>query len=271
MIDGGALLAVGGQGCVFAPAHVRTSKSEEVTKIVKNITAVNEYNISKYLQRLDPQNLYGIYATKIHKIKKEDVQRETLMADTKTCKFLDNKKIYSNYLSLTYPRYASDVSEMSITTSKKKILFGLFTLWSSLAFLHKSNVVHLDIRLQNIGFLNKRFVFSDWGHAVVANCDNMQAQLKRIQHNIQILNRMPSWLPTSLRTFAPKSCDDLHNYFLFVDVYSTCHCTLELLAKYDIKNVLIEMMCKTFMKHQNYTETAPDILKTIIFNVLKKT
>lgn len=188
----------GGYGCVVSPAIVfwnskvvnNANSKMYVTKIASD--ALEEYDLGKTIERLAPDA--GIFPVdepvcdlsnrEISLIKNFDVECERLFENdtweryVARPKYMGMANIKLNYnpkvgmqkhvrgirggdfesvCAIQYPKYDSDLTRVNVTSEIRE------SLWEKLTKLHTANVVHLDIKRQNIAMIGSEPFFADWG------------------------------------------------------------------------------------------------------------
>lgn len=182
------LIGEGSYGCVYEPTFkckdgTKVDEKSELGKIMERKHAINEYNESKIMEKIDPTHEISIEKPKICK----PVLNETTLQALKSCSFaskMDNFK--KNQLEMLVLKDGGiDLSiwldkieelKMSENVSQKNIKSQISKMWkcfgnlvrNGLAILLKNKTLHHDLKAQNIVYdlENNIMKFIDYGFLI---------------------------------------------------------------------------------------------------------
>jgi len=151
-IRGGKLLGQGTYGCAFKPSLVCSGEPEpregSISKmLISKADADKEYSISKAIIRIDPTKKFFITASGacLHDGRSRN---NTVNSSGKPCKF--NPSYAQKYL-IFYPMGGEGHFSIIIQSDKYASAIKSFrNLLEGLSVFHRSNMVHLDIKPDNI-------------------------------------------------------------------------------------------------------------------------
>lgn len=207
-LTGGAVLAEGGNGCVFYPAVDGTKDAEKnVTKITSRRSALEEGAYMQYLHTLDPKGDHGIYIVgKVNcalplKVLVSDVRqadRSRKLKRESTCRRFAQDVVgpkRGEYCAMTIPKYTHDAQKLP----KCATLLTLKKMWidliESLIFFQERNCTHGDIKTDNIAYMGvetskgPKMLLADWGWG--KNLNNRE-DCMRTYH---MMRRFPEYRP----------------------------------------------------------------------------
>jgi len=167
-LSGGEIVGQGGNGCVLT-----TEKKDIVEKIGSDNNIKEEFVLSQSLLLIDPEQKYGIYAepplTCMNPSHFKTLFKGSKIKKDGKCKTILNN-INSNskqFCSYQMKRFISDIGKQNwykFDLSANEYFQNWFRLWSGLELYHKNNIVHSDIKPENIAYkTDKTFVYFDWG------------------------------------------------------------------------------------------------------------
>jgi serine/threonine protein kinase len=244
-MEGGTVFSEGGQACIFYPSFSsgNLNKEKYVSKVIRSDLALKEYTIGRYLYSLDKQERFGLYvhAPIVYNVSLKALQLEGLYKSSRCLKFRKELERNVSFSALTYKLYQYDLSVNQLPNiSKRNFVAELYNLWRSLAFIHANDVVHCDIKSNNIAFQkrNNKFYFrlTDWGWSALLKDQHARLQLQIMR---QFPDHVPSqfggngiWCPLlySLETFlgtqslTTAQCKQI---LMFNDVFCLANFTLE--------------------------------------------
>ena len=153
------LLAEGGFGCVYYPGFKCSGKSDpeqkHITKLhVKNYTSYNEIYIGNKLQTITDYFLYFIPIIKNCDIKLASIDKKMI----KDCNIINDNK----NLVLMKSQYINNLDFFTFILKKKHTKTEIFMnmvqsyqyLLTSIQKLHNKNIIHYDLKNDNIIFNN---------------------------------------------------------------------------------------------------------------------
>jgi len=191
---GGVVVGQGGNGCV-----VSTDDDTLVEKIGDAQSIQEEALISRQLQSIDPKQTFSIYALPNSLIcgnkayMKSLFQKHPIEASG-TCNAIKSNLDKKEYCSYKIQRFHSDLSNYELLRAMQpiEIIDNTILLWQGLKVMHNKDIVHSDIKSQNIAVGNDRkFKFFDWGWAKDISSDSSaMSQLKAM--NSAIFNNKPA-------------------------------------------------------------------------------
>jgi hypothetical protein len=165
---GGAIVGEGGQGCVIGP-EIYTKDPNFVTKIAKRADAEGDFAISSALFKLDPSERYGVYyrGRKNCRVTPKDLESEHIVAnpDGRRCSQIAHRIKTETFCALKMPRFQSDLHGHLPEIDKPNFEKFVKAIWECVAFLHRHDYVHGDIKTENIALYDGRPVLFDWGWA----------------------------------------------------------------------------------------------------------
>ncbi len=148
--SGGALLGHGGQGCVYAPplkcaeGYAPIPEGNLVSKYTLRPFAEDETRTLKLLQAIDPQLSYSIYT--IHDCAPAIEQTEPVHV----CGIAGYNARIPRYI-LNYPNGGKELFEIWVPRTHWLHYFHSFqNLLDGLVLFHANNVVHMDIKPENM-------------------------------------------------------------------------------------------------------------------------
>lgn len=156
------LLSEGGFGCIYYPGlsckkGAKTKKKDIVTKIqIKNFNADNEIYISKLITKIGGYNLFFLPVISSCSIDIRNLNKSIVEIDK--CQIIDNTK--NSYLAMDIP-YVEQISFTEIVNkrSSKNIILIIIEsfkyMLNALNKLNDVNIVHFDLKLENILFTNE--------------------------------------------------------------------------------------------------------------------
>jgi serine/threonine protein kinase len=158
LLKGGVLLEEGGYGCVFHPALNNKGEDMNTEKLVSKLqrndtSALNEIEISNKVKNIDGyiNHFAPIIKTsgvKISKIQKDNLKNCSLITNERVTKLINMKMDYVNGIAfINYLVLNKDDSNFmnNFISSYTHLLKGLM-------LLEENNIVHLDIKGDNILF-----------------------------------------------------------------------------------------------------------------------
>jgi serine/threonine protein kinase len=175
---GGYKLGQGSFGCVISP-NIPCSPNKKYSKPkVSKLIAVRdkhslleikeEIRINKFLNKIDPTNKYFITIEdycKIHQINQEHLETRDNIAlhhydsnieKYNKCSINKNRVNYNLIMPFAgndlYNVIEEDTSEFKLSIMTSKIKFIIKHLLSAIKLLHKHQIIHQDIKLENITF-----------------------------------------------------------------------------------------------------------------------
>jgi serine/threonine protein kinase len=255
---GGEIVGEGGNGCV-----VTTENDNYVEKIGTDHVIQDEYEISTYLQYIDPQQKYMIYAKpgslvckNINYVKRL-FEIHTPKTKSGRCNEIKNNVKSDTEQICTYKmqRFLCDLeSSNSVLQELPTIDYikNTMDLWRGLSLLHQNNIVHSDIKLPNVALGSDRtFKYFDWGlSGFIEEDEDIIYQLKSLKRSGTEFRYMPTifkkvedkdYLQNGI--WHPKVYDEtFHKYLLdkpklakiflrYNDIYSLCLVTIRILNK----------------------------------------
>ena len=158
LLKGGVLLEEGGYGCVFHPALNNKGEDMNTEKLVSKLqrndtSALNEIEISNKVKNIDGyiNHFAPIIKTsgvKISKIQKDNLKNCSLITNERVTKLINMKMDYVN--GITFINYL--VLNKGDTNFMNNFISSYTHLLKGLLLLEENNIVHLDIKGDNILF-----------------------------------------------------------------------------------------------------------------------
>jgi len=165
-LQGGKIVGQGGQGCVIGP-ELYTKDPNFVTKIAKYEDATPDFNISKKLFKIDPEERYGVYyrGRKYCNVTKTDLDSEHIVADPdgERCAEIAHRIESETFCAIKMPRFDYDLKSHLPDLDRAGFVAFFKELWACVSFLHHHKYIHGDIKPDNIAFYKGRPVLFDWG------------------------------------------------------------------------------------------------------------
>lgn len=257
---GGKVLAEGGQGCIIDPTwSTRVKKSHRgryITKIMSKNSSENEYKISNFLRTQDPQGHFGIYNVgprdcknvTVKKLAQEGV-RVNLHGnyDHAKCSEIAQNILRGSskeYCTITIPKFEQDLED-PVDLSVRGLEEAIINIWHALAFLHSKNVVHSDIKMNNLAFSDKTFKFFDWGWAARVNTESStEEQYERMVDARSYIWPNGPWAP-NLESSRPGNWRERRLAMIFNDIFGLARCTLKILKYNKMSNGALEHLMKS--------------------------
>lgn len=247
-IYGGAVLGHAGQGCIIHPTWStkvpENVKGKYITKIMSKHSSESEFAVSNYLKKLDPEGYFGVYnegQRNCNEITLERLALEGIEAN-EYADYSENKcyEIAQNillkkkqYCTITIPKFDSDVSK-KLPIGPNQIIEGLKNLWHGLAFYHSHNVVHNDIKRNNIAFSDGTFKYFDWGwSAILKDKKSTEKQFQAIVKADMVSDHGPT--APNLKLSNPMGWRQQRESLQFCDVFSLAATTLKILHINDVR------------------------------------
>jgi serine/threonine protein kinase len=262
-LSGGEIVGQGGNGCVLS-----TEKKDIVEKIGSDKNIKEEFDLSQALLVIDPKQKYGIYAepplTCMNPTHFKLLFKGSNVKKEGKCKtILDGIQSNSKqFCSYQMKRFVCDIrieNFYKLDLSTKDYFRNWYNLWSGLELFHKNNIVHSDIKPENIAYKTDRtFVYFDWGWSRNITKDTEAlSQLKNMRYTefrympLMFKNELDEdyeidgiWSPliydaksrflVKSPELTPKIARGIKALLKFNDVYSLS------LAQFDITNYLID-------------------------------
>lgn len=256
-LRGGKVLAEGGQGCIIDPTwSTRVSKNHRgryITKIMSKSSSENEYAISNFLRRKDPEGHYGIYnegprecnGVTLEKLAKEGVHvtHGGTYEHAKCSEIAHNilRGTSKEYCTITIPKFKQDLED-PVNLAYNGLKMGILNLWTAMAFLHDNNVVHSDIKMNNLAFSDKTFKFFDWGWASkVTTAKNTDEQYDRMTSARSYVWPNGPWAP-NLESSRPVSWREKRLAMKFNDVFGLARCTLKIMSRNGFEHTKLKQL-----------------------------
>lgn len=253
MVRGGKVIGEGGQGCVISPAWDSSNASNEVTKIASRSTTQKETEISTVLRKIDPEQLYGIYALgdavcgpiDPKKLAKEKIVPDDRENASKCANLAARSEKRKDVCFATYPKYMQDVdlSGKRLTLTSTQMFNAIVHIWMALAFLHEHHVIHGDIKGPNLAVVKHAgvptFVFADWGWSALTDtleqAESALESMKSVAAEYIASHYNPSsngiWSP-KLLTENPRTLKAIRNLLEFNDVFSLAYFMIDFVEMY---------------------------------------
>ena len=152
---GGVYIAQGTYGCVFGKpplkciGDAKRLEDDVISKLMNKKEAATEYSESEKWRAIDPSQEFSLFAFKMCTLDKEDIKQSN---QTHRCiPFIRPSKGDIRDTLLFYKNGGPDLSELKVHAKNYKPLFkAIAPLIEGLAIAHKHNLVHFDIKPQNI-------------------------------------------------------------------------------------------------------------------------
>jgi serine/threonine protein kinase len=280
-MNGGKVLGVGGQGCIYSPAFSSRNPDKFVTKVASKDNSIDELTVAEYLKEKDPNEKYGVYPFGAQKVNTSKVRKELKSAartniskgDLKLC--LRSVEDPSQFLQYLVPRYTHDLYRFYPNIAKKDVMDSLLFLLHCIYFLHTNYVVHLDVKLGNVAYSNDKpnnmsFRLADFGWSeIIETEEEVDEVFEFIQKNYS--SDTDVWSPL----LNPKSRT---NQRLIVDTHSKkialvlcdyyAFCTLLQKYMYTLRSHKWNAtLLKSFAQiSKQFTEQQTEILKAVRMN-----
>lgn len=248
-IRGGSVLGHAGQGCIIHPTWSTTVpehiKGKYITKIMSKVNSDSEYGVSNYLKKLDPDGLFGVYnegprnckETTLERLAREGIEVTDFGDYTHNKCFQIAQNILlkkdKQYCTITIPKFDSDVSK-KLPLNHYQIIDGLKNLWRGLAFYHNHNVVHNDIKKDNIAFSDGTFKYFDWGwSAILLDKKATEKHFKDLVKANMVSNTGPT--APNLLLSEPVGWHMQRDALKFCDVFALAATTLKILNLNEVR------------------------------------
>jgi serine/threonine protein kinase len=152
---GGRFVQQGSQGCIYSPAlRCRGSPGRNpdvLSKLTNEANGQYEMAIRDLLAPIDPTQKYFVYATHMCSVAPEDLDpAENSLAP---CNLIGKrfKADLSDAVSVEFPFGGTDLTDFRMSYEDYIPFFtGLASLLEGLVLLHRNNIIHLDIKAENI-------------------------------------------------------------------------------------------------------------------------
>jgi serine/threonine protein kinase len=151
---GGRLIGEGAYGCVYQPAiscEGNTGKKRNVSivsKLLYKKYAEKEYAIKDILKPIDPDQKYLLYPIKTC----APSSKQDNISEYKSCAHYDSDSllIMYKYGGKDLTKFMVDLHDMPFGEEHVIFMEGFINLFNGLALLHKQDIVHLDIKHENV-------------------------------------------------------------------------------------------------------------------------
>jgi serine/threonine protein kinase len=159
------IITEGVTGCVL----LKENKAIKHT-YARDLYWMNEVAILQYMKPHHTENI----------IKLESVEIGPMYGECKAT--LHKKELDDKYVKTIFPRY-QPVKMRSLHNTNELIQF-LLDVTSGLSFMHKHNILHRDLKIQNILYDGKKYIIIDFSHSYKINkCNsNFRNRVTTITH-----------------------------------------------------------------------------------------
>jgi serine/threonine protein kinase len=174
-LKGGDFVGKGSYGCTFYPPLGHTSERDKIGKIMSRETAEDEYSYSERFHMADPEDKYGVYGSRPEKVDSRTAIKDA-GGEKEIDKCLKDGPTIRDTYQIIMQRATGDLEKLPSRAPSRFItyFFGNKTvknLFDGLRRYHANNLVHLDIKPQNIVFFSdpgvqqppKEFKYIDFG------------------------------------------------------------------------------------------------------------